>query len=519
VPVPGKPFTVRVKVDLPKDFYQDADSPFLTLEADGPFQTLGRSASPPLLRGGKASYHGSFLLERTVVLPGGTPVPPALTLKTGWQICRENGICLLPADGTMKVTFGSGEGTSPGPPSPPWTFWAMLLAAFAGGLFLNLMPCVFPVLALKAVGLAAASTLTLSQRRREALEFAGGGWGVVFLLGLSAALLASLGQRLDWGFSFQQPLFIWTLALVFWVLTLQLWGIGTWTWTPFRLGPARRRPPAWVGGAFLVVTAAPCTAPLLGPALGFALTQDPVVIPVFFASAGLGLVTPLLVLQWVPGWGRWVPKPGRWMVVFERVAGAFLAATVAYLTWVLTEQTGADRVWPALAVLGVSAAGLAWGSRVGGPRWRTWGVNLGVILVTAGSLGPLGQVPATAGSTVRAEGPWQPFTPEVLAAARETDRPVLVDATAAWCATCQVNELAVLDRPDVGRLLDRLDVIRIRADYTRPDPAIHAWLAEVGRVGLPVYALYVPGKPVYLFPELLTDGNFTSALGALVKSP
>ncbi|HTH14333.1 MAG TPA: thioredoxin family protein, partial [Spirochaetia bacterium] len=144
--------------------------------------------------------------------------------------------------------------------------------------------------------------------------------------------------------------------------------------------------------------------------------------------------------------------------------------------------------------------------------------NLGVVAVAAVSLGLVAGVPAPARlAPVPAQGPWQSFSPGVLTEARATGRPVLVDATAAWCATCQVNELAVLDRPDVGQLFDKLKVIRIRADYTRPDPAIHAWLTSVGRAGLPVYALYVPGKPVYLFPELLTDGNFTSALPALVQ--
>jgi thiol:disulfide interchange protein DsbD len=509
---------VAVRVDLPEGFYQDAASPFLALDAGQPFQILARSSSPPSVRAGKSSFVGSFTLERTLVLPTDSPVPPSLTLRTGWQICRENGVCLLPAEGTLVVDLVPGRTASAPSGDPGWAFWVALLGAFAGGLLLNLMPCVFPVLALKAVGLASASGLSLVQRRRQALAFAGGGLGAMVGLGLGASVLAAFGQRLDWGFSFQQPMFIWALVLVFWVLTLQLWGIGTLGWAPFRLAPVRRGAPAWVGGAFLVVAAAPCTAPLLGPALGFALAQDPLLIPWFFVAVGLGLVAPLLVVQALPAWGRWVPKPGPWMVVFERIAGVFLAVTVGYLVWVLTQQTEPDRVWGALGVLGLTAGGFALGGWPRAKRAVKWVANLGVVFVAAVSLGLVAGVPAPARlAPVPAQGPWQSFSPGVLTEARATGRPVLVDATAAWCATCQVNELAVLDRPDVGQLFDKLKVIRIRADYTRPDPAIHGWLTSVGRAGLPVYALYVPGKPVYLFPELLTDGNFTSALPALVQ--
>jgi thiol:disulfide interchange protein DsbD len=513
--VPGHPFSVTVRVDLPEGFYQDAASPFLALDPVGPFQTVEGRSSPPSVRSGKASFHGSFTLTRTLTLASGSPPGPTpLTLKTGWQICRENGACLLPAEGTLalKVTAaGPGPGNLFGDPA----FWAALLGALAGGLLLNVMPCVFPVLALKAVGLASSSGLTLGLRRREALAFAAGGFGTVFLLGVATAILAALGQRLDWGFSFQQPAFVWALALGFWLFALPLWGVWPWVHSPFSLrlppGPGR----AWAGGAFLVLAAAPCTAPLLGPALGFALGQNPLVIPVFFAAAGLGLVAPFLALSFLPAWGRWLPAPGPWMVAFERTAGFFLAATVVYLVWVLTKQTEPDRVWAALGVLGLVAAGGALAGWAPAPRALRRVAAAAVLLVAAGSLVPLAQpVPERPAGTAASDG-WIAYTPGALAQARATGRPVLVDATAAWCATCQVNEWAVLGRPDVTALLDRLGVVRIRADDTRPNPAVHDWLASVGRAGLPVYALYVPGKPVFLFPELLTDGNFTQVVGRL----
>jgi len=379
-------------------------------------------------------------------------------------------------------------------------------------LLLNLMPCVFPVLALKAVGLVSASGISLSQRRREALAFASGGFGAVTGMGLVTAVLAGWGQRLDWGFSFQQPLFILGLALVFWVFALQLWGVWSWSGSPFTLtAPVRGgMGRAAVGGAFLVVAAAPCTAPLLGPALGFALAQPPALIPIFFAAVGLGLVAPVLILQAFPGWTRLLPRPGAWMVVLERVAGFFLAATVLYLSWVFTEQTAADKVWPLLGLWGVVALALAWAGRF--PRSKL--VRLFAVSLIAVGIVVL-VLAATASNRTRSAEGWQSFSPSTLAEALADNRPVLIDATAAWCATCQVNELAVLGKADVKALFQRLDLVLLRADYTRPDPVIREWLKSVNRGGLPVYALYRPGYPLYLFPELLTDDNFTRVLESL----
>jgi thiol:disulfide interchange protein DsbD len=490
----GQPFEVTATVRLPAGWYQDSASEFLEFEPVSG-RVIARASSEPTVRAGKKSYTGTFTLTRTIVLDAPAP---NLDFRAGWQICQVDGVCLLPASTKLAASFSVAGGSSAA------GFWTGLLAAFAGGLLLNLMPCVFPVLALKAVGLASASGLTLARRRREALVFAAGGWGTLVVLGLVTAVVSALGQRLDWGFTFQQPLFVWGLTLVFWVFTLQLWGVWKWNGSPFSLSlsgvPSATK--SLAGGAVLVLAAAPCTAPLLGPAIGFAFSQPPWVIPVFFAAAGLGLVAPLLAVQFWPAWTKWLPRPGSWMVTAERLAGFALAATVLYLLWVYTRQTSADAVWPALALLGAVGLTLAAAGRWGHAifRWLGWAVVL-LAFVSAVWI-----VPGSPASQTAVKAGWLPFAPGLVEQSLGEGKPVFVDATAAWCATCQVNEAAVLDRPETTAMFDRFGIVRVRADYTRPDPAIRDWLASVNRAGLPVYALYRPGKPVYLFGELLGPG-------------
>ncbi len=493
----GQAFEVTATVRLPAGWYQDADSEFLKFEPTNA-RVVVRSSSEPATRAGKRSYTGSFTLNRTVVVDS-----PAtqLTFQTGWQICQANGVCLLPAEASVNLAVSIQGRAFPDP-----TFWFSLLGALAGGLLLNLMPCVFPVLSLKALGLASAAGLTLAQRRRDALLFAAGGWCTLTFLGIATAAAAATGQRLDWGFTFQQPLFVWALTLAFWIFALQLWGVWSWRTSPFSVLMSSSAPRTWrsiAGGAFLVLAAVPCTAPLLGPALGFALTQPPALIPLFFAAAGAGLVAPLLILQLWPGWSRFLPRPGAWMVTVERLAGFVLAATVLYLLWIFTKQTSEAVVWPALAVLTVVALSLA-----AAGRWQRLIIQwMGRAVVAAAFAAALLWLPAPspANASTGRTG-WIPYSRDIIGTSLAAGQAVFVDATAAWCATCQVNEAVVLDRADVSAAFERLGVVRVRADYTRPDPAIRDWLESVGRAGLPVYALYRPGKPLHLFGELLSVG-------------
>ncbi len=235
--IPGQPFDVTAKVTLPSGYYQDSTSDFLTFEPLAPGRVLSRSSSAPGLRDGKPSFTGVFTLRRTIVLPDQTP---AGTLRlagrpAGKSVRSTESACFRKR---LKSVFLSLW--DPGPPAgllPPaaqgLSFWGALAGAFLGGILLNLMPCVFPVLALKALNLAAASGRSLRSRRKDAAIFAAGGLAALVGIGCVTALVLLAGQRLEWGFSFQQPAFIWGLLLVFWGFALQLWGVWTWNGSPF----------------------------------------------------------------------------------------------------------------------------------------------------------------------------------------------------------------------------------------------------------------------------------------------
>lgn len=497
-------YEVVAEVTIPEGYYQDADSPFLTIEPQSnTVAGLGPLRGSPLMtRDGKSSFQRQATLTRSFSVVSGGGIPTEW--RVGWQICQFDGVCLLPGTQVLTAPVLSTPNQSP---SSSLSFWWAIAGAILGGLILNIMPCVFPVLGLKTLRLA---TQTAPGRRLQGLGAFGGIVGGLSALGVATAVASSLGRRLDWGFTFQNPLFVGAIAVVFWVAVLQLWNLWKlpgYSISLFR-GVGRPMPP-WIEGLVLVASAAPCTAPLLGPAIGFALAQPWWQIPWFFVAAGVGFGLPTLSLALFPRLADLFPKPGTWMIVVERIAGLLLALTVVYLGWILTQQVGFVVVFRGvIALAAVTAIGF-WGYR------ETWkpvvlGIGLAIFVIVSG-LAFLGPGPReTPEATTKA--PWVSFRPGLIESELRAGHPVFVDATAAWCATCQVNEWGILGQPKLLNFFHDAGVTLVRADYTVPDPGIHDWLASVERGGLPVYALYLPNHPVVLFPELLTEGNFVVPL-------
>ena len=399
--------------------------------------------------------------------------------------------------------------------------------ALVGGMLLNLMPCVFPVLSLKVLGFARPDQ---SRRARIGAGLAytvGVVLSFVALAGLLLALRAG-GEQLGWGFQLQSPMFVATLALLFTLIGLNLAGLfelgGV---LPGSLAAARARHPLAdhaLTGALAVAIASPCTGPFMGAALGSALSMPAAQALAVFAALGLGMALPYLAIALLPGLAQRLPRPGVWMQHFK-VAMAFpMFATVVWLAWVLGQQVGIDGVAALLGVL-VAAAFLAWalGSPGFGRRARQGFGAVGVLLL-AGTLAwawpALREPAATAASgsgTAAAPGErWQPWSPETLARARAEGRPVFVDFTAAWCVTCQYNKRVALADAGVLGDFDAQKVLLLRADWTRRDAAITQELARLGRSGVPVYALYAPraAAPVVL-PEILGVADLRRALAAL----
>ncbi len=414
------------------------------------------------------------------------------------------------------------------PPGGTLSLAAAILFAFVGGIILNLMPCVFPVLSIKALSLAKPGHGPKSHLRREGLAFAGG--VVVTFLFLAGLLLAfrAAGEQFGWGFQLQSPAMVTALALLFFVLGLNLSGVFEFAtlvpssaagWTA-----KNQYGNAALSGVLAVVIASPCTAPFMGAALGFALAQPAALTLLVFAALGVGMALPFVLLTWFPGWRKALPRPGMWMERLKQFLAFPLYATVAWLVWVLGAQVDNDAVVRLLVTLVVLAFALwAWRAyRGGAARGFSFAAAIG-LLGAAYVAWPLlsGQAaadvlsPAQASKTAGVADPWQPFTPTKVAELTAANKVVFVDFTAAWCVTCQVNKRLVLNSADIRKAFSDRGVELVRADWTRRDPGITQALAALGRQGVPVYVLYRPGKEPLLLPEVLAPQTVLDALATI----
>jgi thiol:disulfide interchange protein DsbD len=414
--------------------------------------------------------------------------------------------------------------TPPAPAGDRLTLAAAVLFALIGGMILNLMPCVFPVLSIKVLGFAthhdSASTL-----RREAGAYAGGVVLTFVVLGLGLAALRAAGEQLGWGFQLQSPGVVTALAILFFVLALNLSGVFEFG----QLAPSgvagwsakNRTVDAFGSGVLAVVVASPCTAPFMGAALGYALSGSTAITLAVFVALGVGMALPYVLLAWFPGWRRRLPRSGAWLGRFKQLLAFPLYATVIWLAWVLGTQRDNDAVLRLLAVL-LAVGFVLWTWRIvrtGGAR--PWGIaGLAALACAAVLAWPLFGADSEAaapakGASAAESGDWAPFTPTVVAELTGAGRAVFIDFTAAWCVTCQVNKRLVLNTADVRRGFAQSNVALVRADWTRRDPAITAALTALGRSGVPVYVLYRPGKAPLLLPEVLQQQVILDALATL----
>ena len=394
-----------------------------------------------------------------------------------------------------------------------------LLFAFGGGLLLNLMPCVFPILSLKALGLATSDTGDRRALRYDGVGFAAGVVVAFAALGVGLSLLRAAGEQLGWGFQLQSPAVVTSLAILFFVMALNLSGVfefgslvpsGIASWSH-----ANRHVNAFASGLLAVAIASPCTAPFMGAALGYALGERAQVTLGVFVALGLGMALPYFVLAWFPQWRRVLPRPGPWMLRLKQLLAFPLYATVAWLVWVLAAQVGIDAVIR-IGIALVLVAFALW-------AWRTWRAAArrawsGVALVGAVAAMFVAW-PLFAGERTTADAPkaqatdgWQPYSAARVAGLTAQGRPVFVDFTAAWCITCQVNERLVLNDANVRDAFARNDVVLVRADWTRRDPAITEALAALGRSGVPAYVIYRNGRAPQLLPEVLERQTVIDAL-------
>ena len=393
----------------------------------------------------------------------------------------------------------------------------VLLLALAGGLVLNVMPCVFPVVFMKAAGLAGAAHAERRTQRRHGWLYLGGVLATfTALAGLLIALRAG-GEQLGWGFQLQNPVVVGLFAVVIFLVGLNLAGLFEVGTSVQGVGQSLTQgggnASAFFTGVLAVAVAAPCIGPFLGVPVGYALAQPPVTALLVFLVMGFGLAAPYLALSLVPALGRLLPRPGPWMVTFKQLLSFAMFATLVWLAWVLSLQAGPGGVLALGAALVLAAfAGWAFGrgqrgGQGGGPAWR---VAAAVALVLA--VLPIARVEMAAGPQALAAGDLAgvPYSDERLAALRAADTPVFVDFTAAWCVTCQVNKQTVLKRPQVADAFAAADATYMVADWTVQDPAITAALERHGRSGVPLYLYYAPGAAeARILPQILSTDTVT----------
>jgi thiol:disulfide interchange protein DsbD len=425
-------------------------------------------------------------------------------------------------DVTATVTPGIVAGITPAAkaaksvtPSDVTAFGAIGLA-FLGGLILNLMPCVFPVLFLKGLALVNSSNEERHRQRLHGMVYA---LGIVVSFWVIVAVLLVLragGRELGWGFQLQSPGFVAVLAALMFFLALSLAGQFEIGLSLTSAGGELARKQGFAGsfftGVLATVVATPCMAPLMGAAVGFALAQPAWMTFVVFTALGIGLAVPYLVLSMQPQWTKVLPRPGAWMETLKQLTAVPLFATAIWLTWVYAHLYGANGIDRMVGLL-VCFLVLAIAGWVLG-RWPArWGSGIvAVVLILFAISLPL--------LKVRVEKlQWEPFTPASLQAARVSGRPVFVDFTAAWCLSCQVNERAVLDSAEVDSMLVTKNFVLLRADWTQYDPAITKQLASVDRSGVPTYVIYPAGanSNADVLPELLTKNIVLQAISKDAK--
>ena len=413
-------------------------------------------------------------------------------------------------------------------PAAPLSLGSVLLLALLGGALLNLMPCVFPVLSIKALGLIQLGAAERRHTARHALAYSAGILVSFWALAGTLIVLRLLGQQLGWGFQLQSPRFLVALAALLFLLGLNLLGIFEIGIGLTGVGQSVTSRGGYAGsfgtGVLATVLATPCTAPFMGTAIGFAMSQPPASSLLTFTALGLGLALPYLLLIAAPGLLRFLPRPGAWMDTFKQLMGFMLLGTVVWLSFVLGVQAGPEGVTALLAGLLVIGIGAWVLHRFGERRAAT---PLAVILMLVGALGPGWLARTQDGVAAAAPGPgaatagddlaWEPFSPERVAQYRRAGKPVFIDFTAAWCVSCKVNERFVLRTQEVRERFKSLGVIPIKADWTSSDPAITQALAALGRSGVPCYVLYGrdPAAPGLTLPEVLSTGIVLRALDTL----
>ncbi|MFA0790933.1 protein-disulfide reductase DsbD family protein [Microbulbifer echini] len=463
-------------------------------------------------------YRGQ--LEFTIPVAGS---PSNLQLELHYQGCADAGLCYPPEVRHYRVNMNSSSieaiagglssstpdtgNTSPNTPQANGSSISLpfaLLFAFVGGLLLNLMPCVFPVLSIKLLAVS-QSAHSASQRHHHGWAYTA---GVVLSFVTIAAVMLALragGEAIGWGFQLQSPWLVAALAYLFFIMGLSLSGVTEFGSSLMGIGGnlsnSRGLRGSLTSGALATLVASPCTAPLMGSALGFAVTQSAPVALSVFAALGAGMAAPFLLLTYIPALVDKLPRPGPWMDRLKQLLAFPMYLTAVWLLWVLGRQAGGDGVTLVLSgAVAIAFALWLWPS----PQWQ-WLRGSVAVAALAFAVMLLPRLDTIHQAPQQASDYWQPYSAERLETARSEGRPVLANMTAAWCITCLANEKVVLSSDAVSDAIEQLGVVALKGDWTNQDPHISKLLAKYGRTSVPLYLLYpANGGEAKILPQILS---------------
>ncbi|HEY6943217.1 protein-disulfide reductase DsbD [Dokdonella sp.] len=543
------PTAILARWTMPKNYYLYRDKSTVTL-ADGRGVTLGAPQWPAGVDHTDEHFGTVKVYFDQVELPIGLlrerGDAQTVKLHAEYQGCLENGICypvmqkdvsvdlppaslaqlaaakasFVPAPNSVVAEAAPAPATAapPTPPDPPSLAGILgaLLFALLGGLVLNLMPCVLPVLSLKVLGLAQSGE-SAEKARKHALVYTAGVLVAFAAIGLAVVGLRAAGQALGWGFQLQQPVFVAVLVYILFAIGLSLSGVynigaglaGVGQGLSNRSGAAGD----FFTGVLAVVVASPCTAPFMGSALAYAFSASSFVALLVFLALGLGLALPFLLVGFVPALAARLPRPGAWMETLKQFLAFPMYLTAVWLAWVLGNQRGIDAIGWVLIGATVLALGLWWWERhryAGHPLQRAFAVA--IVLAALLPIARIAQLAPPSAHAATSDA--VPYSAERLASLRAEGRSVFVDVGADWCVTCKVNEKAVLDTDAFRDLLRRSDAVLMTADWTNVDPAITAFLQDYKAVGVPLYVVFRAGEtgPGHALPTVLTRAIVEQAL-------
>jgi thiol:disulfide interchange protein len=475
---------------------------------------------------GHNEYHGTVtLIKKFTITDKSLLTSNTIKAYAGYQYCYDSGACIFPEEVELDLALNSASAkTSESSPkevetqttketSNAMNILKYLLMAFIGGVILNIMPCVLPVLSIKAMSIVKQSQQDKKMIFKSSMAYTFGIVASFIVLALVIVILKTSGELVGWGFQFQNTGFVMGLLIIIFVFALSLFdvfiirapGMTAATKASAKGGLTG----SFVSGIFAVLLATPCTAPFLGAALGFAFSQPPVIIFAIFILIGLGLAFPFILLGIWPKAIKIIPKPGEWMNVFKEAMGFLLFLTALYLIRSLYFLVGGTNlIWILLYLIILAFAAWIYG-RFAKPEFskkKQWIATILALFIAVGAgFWTLNFDEADHNTEgLNLHKGWQTFSPELVQEYRDEGKPVFIDFGAEWCLTCKTNETTVLHQDDIFEEFDKRGVQLLFGDNTKRDDTIGEWLRRFDRAGVPLYVFYAPGEEAVTLPEIIT---------------